>query len=112
MVQYIESPLVSVIIPVYNAAPWLEECLGSVISQSLADTEIICINDESPDNCSSILNEYKKKDDRIKIINQKNKGLSGARNTGISAATTKYLMFCDSDDFFKLRHSSLRARWS
>ena len=73
-------PKISVIIPVYNAQEYLSECLDSVLSQTLSDIEIICINDGSTDNSLEILKEYAKKDERIKIINQRNKGVSVARN--------------------------------
>lgn len=90
---------VSVIIPVYNVEKYLPKCLDSVINQTYADLEIICVNDGSPDNSSAILEEYAKKDNRIKIINQENTGLSGARNTGIKASTGDYIVFLDSDDW-------------
>ena len=91
--------LVSVIIPVYNVEKYLPQCLDSVIGQTYKNLEIICINDGSPDNSSAILEHYAEKDRRIRIINQENKGLSGARNTGIGAATGDYIVFLDSDDW-------------
>lgn len=90
---------VSVIIPVYNVEKYLPKCLDSVVGQTYANLEIICINDGSPDSSSAILDAYAKKDDRIRIINQKNQGLSGARNTGIQSATGEYTVFLDSDDW-------------
>ena len=91
---------VSVIIPVYNTAPYLRRCLDSVCGQTLRDIEIICINDGSTDNSLEILNEYTQKDKRVKIINfKKNKGVSIARNTGIDKAKGKYIGFVDSDDW-------------
>lgn len=90
---------VSVIIPVYNVEKYLPKCLDSVVGQTYANLEIICINDGSPDSSSAILGAYAKKDDRIRIINQKNQGLSGARNTGIQSATGEYTVFLDSDDW-------------
>lgn len=92
-------PKVSVIIPVYNVEQYLRICLDSVVDQTLEDIEIICVDDGSTDNCGTILDEYAQKDDRIKVIHQKNKGLSGARNTGIRAVTGDYLTYIDSDDF-------------
>lgn len=93
----------SLIIPVYNVEPYLAECLDSCINQTFTDIEIICINDCSPDNSDKVLNEYAKKDSRIKIINhEKNRGLGGARNTGIEAATGIYCWFIDSDDYILL----------
>lgn len=91
---------ISVIIPVYNVGEYLPRCLDSVISQTYADLEIICVNDCSSDKSSIVLNEYAKKDLRIKVINrEKNGGLSAARNSGINAAKGDYLYFIDSDDW-------------
>lgn len=97
-----ENSLVSVIVPVYNVEEYLSECLDSIINQTFKNTEIICVNDGSTDRSPEILNEYAKKDSRIIIINQDNKGLSNARNTGIAAASGKYIYFCDSDDYISL----------
>ena len=90
---------VSVIVPVYNVEKYLKDCLNSVINQTLEDIEIICVNDGSTDNSLAILEDYAKKDSRIKIINQKNKGLSGARNTGMKHVQGEYVLFLDSDDW-------------
>ncbi|WP_225369762.1 glycosyltransferase family 2 protein [Methanobrevibacter arboriphilus] len=84
---------ISVIIPVYNVEKYLEQCLDSVINQSLEDIEVICINDGSTDNSLEILDEYAKKDNRIKIINKKNEGLGVARNIGMDYAKGKYIIF-------------------
>lgn len=91
-------PMVSVIIPVYNVEQWLRESLDSVVHQTLQDIEIICVNDGSTDASPEILREYAADDERIRIIDQENRGLSGARNSGVRAATGKYLCFFDSDD--------------
>ena len=90
---------VSVIVPVYNVEKYLKDCLDSVVNQTLEDIEIICVNDGSTDNSLAILEDYAKKDSRIKIINQKNKGLSGARNTGMKYVQGEYILFLDSDDW-------------
>lgn len=92
------TPLISVIVPVYNTAKYLSACLDSVIHQTYQNLEIILINDGSTDNSSSIIQDYVKKDSRIKVINQKNQGLSGARNQGLKKATGDYVTFVDSDD--------------
>ena len=94
-------PKVSVIIPVYNAEKYLRQCLDSVVNQTLKDIEIVCVNDGSPDNSLSILEEYASKDERIKIINQENQGQGYARNRALENACGDYIMFLDSDDFFE-----------
>lgn len=88
----------SVIVPVYNASKYLQECLESVCSQTLQDIEIICINDGSTDDSLEILKEFQKRDARIIIIDQKKQGVSAARNAGLEIAIGKYVGFVDSDD--------------
>lgn len=90
---------ISVIIPVYNVENYLRECLDSVINQTFNDIEIICVNDGSTDNSPAILDEYAQKDNRIKIINKKNGGLSSARNEGLKYVTGELCYFLDSDDY-------------
>lgn len=92
---------ISLIIPVYNVSEYLEDCLNSVISQNYGSFEVICVNDGSTDNSLQILEKYASKDERIKIINQENQGLSCARNSGIKAASGDYLVFLDSDDWIE-----------
>lgn len=92
----------SIIVPVYNVAEYLERCLNSLINQTLNEIEIICVNDGSTDNSLCILEKFAGLDKRIKIINQKNKGLSGARNTGIKLVQGEYFGFLDSDDWVDL----------
>lgn len=92
----------SIIVPVYNVAEYLERCLNSLINQTLNEIEIICVNDGSTDNSLHILEKFAGLDKRIKIINQKNKGLSGARNTGIKLVQGEYFGFLDSDDWVDL----------
>ncbi|MDO5553870.1 MAG: glycosyltransferase [Planctomycetia bacterium] len=93
------TPRISVIVPVYNVAEWLEECLDSILNQTFQDLEVICVNDGSTDNSPDILKEYAAKDSRITIIHQENKGLSEARNTGMKVAKGDYILFVDSDDY-------------
>lgn len=90
---------VSVIIPIYNVQQYLKRCLDSVIKQKYENLEIILVNDGSTDNSLEIAKEYENKDERIKLISQSNKGLSGARNTGLEYATGDYITFIDSDDY-------------
>ena len=89
---------VSVIIPVYNTSKYLSECLDSVINQSFEDLEIICVNDGSTDGSLEILNDYRSRDSRIRVMTQENQGLSSARNTGLANSTGEYVLFLDSDD--------------
>ncbi len=95
-----EDIKVSVIIPVYNVAPWLAECLDSVLGQDYENLQIICVNDGSTDSSLEILEKYAAKDSRILLLNQENKGLSAARNRAIENADGKYISFLDSDDLF------------
>lgn len=94
-----KEPKFSIIIPVYNVENYLSQCLDSVINQTLLDIEIICVNDGTKDCSRYILEQYKKRDDRIQIVDKKNGGLSSARNAGIKVATGEYILFLDSDDY-------------
>ena len=91
----------SIIIPVYNVEKYLRDCLDSVLGQSFADWEAICVNDGSSDGSSAILEEYAEKDSRFKVICRSNGGLSAARNTGMDAANGEYILFLDSDDWME-----------
>ena len=91
--------LISIIVPIYKVEKYLEKCLNSIINQTYKNIEIILIDDGSPDNCGKICDEYAKKDSRIKVFHQENKGVSAVRNFGIKKATGKYIMFIDSDDY-------------
>lgn len=95
-------PKISVIVPVYNVESYLREALDSLVGQSLKDIEIICVNDGSTDNSLQVLHEYAAKDDRLKIIDKPNAGVSAARNDGMAAATGEYVTFADGDDWLKL----------
>ena len=92
------NPKISVIIPVYNAEAYLYRCLAWITNQSLSELEIICVNDGSTDNSPNILNEFAKKDNRIKIINQENNGASVARNNALKFAHGEFVGFVDADD--------------
>lgn len=91
--------LISVIIPVYNAAPYLERCLNSIINNTYKNLQIIGINDGSTDNSLEILQKFASKDSRITALNQKNGGVSAARNAGMEIAEGDYVAFVDSDDW-------------
>ena len=94
--------LVSLIVPVYNVAPYLREALDSVVNQTYKDLEIIIVDDGSTDGSASICEEYAASDNRIKLVHQPNNGLSGARNTGLELATGDFVSFIDSDDSVSL----------
>ena len=92
---------VSVIMPVYNAAPYLRPALDTVIDQTLREIEIICIDDGSTDKSLEIIKEYQKKDSRIRIVTENNAGPAAARNKGIVRARGEYIAFLDADDFYE-----------
>lgn len=91
--------LISIVVPVYNAEKYLEECLASLVNQTYKNTEIILVDDGSTDSSLKILKKYQKKYSSIKVISQKNQGSSFARSTGIKKAKGDYLMFVDADDW-------------
>lgn len=93
------TPLISVIVPVYRVEEYLERCVKSILSQTYENLEVILVDDGSPDQCPAICDAFAEKDARVKVIHQENKGLSGARNAGIDAASGEYLAFVDSDDY-------------
>ena len=90
---------ISIIVPIYNAENFIKKCVDSLLNQTKKELEIILINDGSTDNTLKILKEYK--DKRIKLFSNKNQGIGKTRNFGISKATSKYIMFCDSDDYYE-----------
>ncbi len=92
---------VSVIMPIYNAGEYLSRAIGDVLSQTLSDIELICIDDGSTDDSFDILEDLHQKDERITLISEKNFGPSVARNKGLSHASGKYIMFLDADDMFE-----------
>ena len=93
-------PYISVIIPVYNAAAYLRECIDTLLSQTFTDWEALCVDDGSTDESGIILDEYAAKDRRIKVFHQSNKGVSAARNFALESAKGEYVCFLDGDDIF------------
>lgn len=93
-------PAISLIIPIYNVANYLTRTLESVKNQTFKDFEVICVNDGSSDNSADIAKSFADTDERFRLINQENTGLSGARNTGLKNARGEYIMFLDGDDYY------------
>lgn len=100
MIKNLEGkPLVSVIVPVFNVEKYVGQCIKSIYNQTYTKLEIILVNDGSTDGSLSICQKWAKKDRRIKIIEEKNSGLSAARNNGLTVASGQYVLFVDSDDW-------------
>ena len=95
------NPKVSIIVPIYNSEKYMNKCIESILNQTLTEIEIILVNDGSTDNSGKIIDNYAKKDKRIKVIHQENSGPSVARNKGINIAKGKYIGFVDSDDYIE-----------
>jgi glycosyltransferase involved in cell wall biosynthesis len=94
-----EEEKISVIVPIYMGAPWLRRCVASIQNQSYTNTEIILVDDGSPDESGEICDELQKTDSRIKVVHKENGGLSDARNAGIAVAEGEYIMYVDEDDY-------------
>lgn len=94
-----ESPLISVIVPVYKVESYLPKCLDSILAQTFEDFELLLIDDGSPDRCGEICDECAGRDERVRVFHQENAGLSCARNTGLRHARGTYIAFVDSDDY-------------
>ena len=90
----------SIIIPVYNVAPYLRECLDSLLAQTFTDWEAICVDDGSTDESGEILDEYSRRDARIRVIHKRNEGVSVARNRALEIASGEWLTFMDADDMY------------
>jgi len=89
----------SIIVPVFKVEPYLCKCLDSILAQTITDFECVCVDDGSPDNCGTILDEYAAKDTRIRVLHQENKGVSAARQVGLNASRGDWINFVDSDDW-------------
>lgn len=99
--NFSECTCVSIIIPVYNGEKYLARCIESCLGQSYRNLDIILVNDGSTDSTLSICEQYRKADARIRVVSEENKGLSGARNTGLSLVRGEYVYFLDCDDFIE-----------
>ncbi|MCR5361822.1 MAG: glycosyltransferase [Bacteroidales bacterium] len=93
------SPSISILVPIYNVEPYLQRCIGSVLSQDFTDYELILVDDGSPDRCPAICDEASAKDQRIKVIHKANGGLPSARLAGFEVARGEFVVFLDSDDW-------------
>ena len=91
-------PAISVIVPVYQVEAYLPRCVDSILAQSFTDFELILVDDGSPDGCGAICDRYAAEDPRVIALHRRNRGVSAARNAGISCSRAKWLMFCDADD--------------
>ena len=100
-VRGVDSPKISVIVPVYKVEPYLRKCLDSIVNQTYENLEIILVDDGSPDNCGAICDEYAARDKRITVIHKPHGGVSSARNAGLAAATGEWLGWVDSDDWIE-----------
>lgn len=96
------SPLVSVIVPVYNVAPYLEQCLDSIVNQTYRNLEIILVDDGSTDESGAICDRYAEQDGRIQVVHKENGGQSSARNVALDMMTGEWVLFVDSDDWIEL----------
>jgi glycosyltransferase involved in cell wall biosynthesis len=94
----VDSPVVSVIVPVYNVEKYLNECVDSILAQTYKNLEIILVDDGSPDRCPQMCDEYATANANVRVVHKANGGLSSARNAGLDVATGEYVMFVDSDD--------------
>ena len=92
-------PLVSIIVPVYKAEQWLHRCVDSILAQTMADFELLLINDGSPDRSGEICDEYAAQDSRVRVFHKENGGVSSARNLGLDNAQGEWISFIDADDW-------------
>ncbi len=105
-----ECPLFTVIVPVYNAAAYLGQCLESIRTQSFADWEAICVDDGSQDASPDMLRQYAARDDRFRVLSQKNRGVAAARNRGLDVARGRYILFVDAGDFLAVEALEMLSR--
>lgn len=99
MMNVLEEPLISIIVPIYKVEKYLKECVDSILAQTYQNFELILVDDGSPDSCPAMCDEFAKRDSRVVVIHKENGGLSDARNAGLDIARGKYICFVDSDDY-------------
>ena len=98
------TPKISVIVPVYNVEQYLPRCIESILAQTYNDFELLLINDGSSDNSGNICDEYAKNNSRVRVFHKENGGVSSARNMGLDNAQGEYVVFVDSDDFIRNKY--------
>ena len=96
---------ISFIVPIYNVEKYIYQCVRSIMDQSYHNIEIILVNDGSPDKSGKIIDRLAKTDERIKVVHQKNAGVSAARNAGLAAAVGEYVLFIDGDDYVEKEYA-------
>lgn len=99
-----DSPLVSVVVPIYRAEAYLKQCVDSLLGQSYSNLDILLVDDGSPDSCGGICDAYGAQDPRVTVIHQDNRGVSAARNLGVRTARGQYIAFVDADDWVEPEH--------
>ena len=102
--QFMDNPLISIIVPCYNVERYLPKCVDSILNQTYKNLEVWLVDDGSPDRCGDICDEYARKDARVKVIHKQNGGLSDARNVAVDVANGEYIIFIDSDDRVTFDH--------
>ena len=100
--EAIQAPLISLLVPIYNVASYVDRCVGSLVNQTYSNLEILLVDDGSTDGSGALCDEWVKKDSRIHVVHKENGGLSDARNAGIKRAAGAYLAFIDGDDYIAL----------
>ena len=99
MKQLDESPLISVIVPIYRVEVYLEKCINSILNQTYKNLEVILVDDGSDDTCPEICDRYAEKDSRVKVIHKQNGGVASARNAGLMSCHGEYITYIDPDDW-------------
>lgn len=96
----VSPPVVSIVVPIYKVERYLEQCVESILAQTLREIEVILVDDGSPDACPAMCDAYAARDSRVRVIHQENQGAGASRNIGLASARGKYIIFLDSDDIY------------